>query len=169
MRLYAFLLFLHLLAVVIWVGGMFLMHFAVRPGAVELLPPPQRLPLLAAVLRRFFGWVTLAVLVVLGSGLLMFVGIGMAAGAAAAGSSAFVEGLRLAHVSAHAMFAIGLVMIAIYAFIRTVPFPRLQAAVAAQDWPAGAKQLDLIRRLVATNLGLGIATIAVAIIGRALL
>ncbi|MCK7497690.1 MAG: DUF4149 domain-containing protein [Comamonadaceae bacterium] len=55
-----------MLAVVVWVGGMFLMHFAVRPVAVAQLPPPQRLPLLAAILGRFFGWVTAAVLVVLG-------------------------------------------------------------------------------------------------------
>ena len=34
MRLYAVMVFLHVLSVVIWVGGMFLMHFAVRPVAV---------------------------------------------------------------------------------------------------------------------------------------
>jgi uncharacterized membrane protein len=169
MRLYAFLLFLHVLGVVVWVGGMFVMHFAVRPSAVELLQPPQRLPLMAATLRRFFGWVTIAVLVVLATGLAMFVGIGMAAGAMAAGKNAFVEGLRLAHLSIHLMFAIGLAMMAIYAHIRTTPFRRLQKAVAAQDWAVAAPQLNQIRMLVATNLVLGIAVIAVATLGRALL
>jgi len=169
MRLYAFLLFLHVLGVVVWVGGMFVMHFAVRPSAVELLPPPQRLPLMTATLRRFFGWVTIAVLVVLASGLLMFFGIGMAAGAMAAGRNAFIEGLRLAHVSIHVMFAIGVVMMAIYAHIRSAPFRRLQAAVAAQDWPAGAKQLDQVRLLVTVNLVLGVIVIGVATLGRALL
>jgi uncharacterized membrane protein len=169
MRLYAFLLFLHVLGVVVWVGGMFVMHFAVRPSAVEQLPPPQRLPMMAATLRRFFGWVTIAVLVVLVSGLLMYVGIGMAAGAMAAGKNAFVEGLRLAHLSIHVMFAIGVLMMAIYAHIRTAPFRRLQKAVAAQDWAAGAAQLNQIRLLVATNLVLGIGVIAVATLGRAVL
>jgi uncharacterized membrane protein len=169
MRLYAFLLFLHVLGVVIWVGGMFMMHFAVRPSAVELLPPPQRVPLLAATLRRFFGWVTIAVLVVLASGLLMFFGIGMAAGAMAAGKNAFLEGIRLAHVSVHAMFIIGLVMMAIYAHIRLAPFKRLQAAVTAQDWAAGARCLDQVRQLVAINLALGVIVIGVATLGRAIL
>jgi uncharacterized membrane protein len=169
MRLYAFLLFLHVLGVVIWVGGMFMMHFAVRPSAVELLPPPQRVPLLAATLRRFFGWVTIAVLVVLASGLLMFFGIGMAAGAMAAGKNAFLEGIRLAHVSVHAMFIIGLVMMAIYAHIRLAPFKRLHAAVTAQDWAAGARHLDQVRQLVAINLALGVIVIGVATLGRAIL
>jgi uncharacterized membrane protein len=169
MRLYAFLLFLHVLGVVIWVGGMFVMHFAVRPSAVELLPPPQRLPLLAATLKRFFGWVTIAVIVVLLSGVLMFFGIGAAAGAIAAGKNAFVEGIRLAHVSIHIMFGLGLVMMAIYAHIRTAPFKRLQRAVAAQDWAAAATHLNQVRVLVATNLALGIVVIGVATLGRALL
>ena len=50
MRLvYTTLLFVHLIGVVVWVGGMFVMHFAVRPAAAGQLPPPQRLPLLATV------------------------------------------------------------------------------------------------------------------------
>jgi uncharacterized membrane protein len=169
MRLYAVLLFLHVLATVIWVGGMFVMHFAVRPSAVEVLAPPQRLPMLAATLRRFFNWVTISVLVTLASGLAMFVGIGMAAGAMGRGENAFLAGLKLAHPSIHAMFFTGLVMMAVYAFIRLAPYPRLQRHVAAQEWPQAAEQLDQIRLLVATNLALGIATIATATVGRALL
>jgi uncharacterized membrane protein len=152
MRTSTLLLFLHLSGVVIWVGGMFLMHFAVRPTAVALLPPPQRLPLLCGVLARFFAWVVASVLVVLGSGLALVLGGG---------------GFRGAHVSVHWMFAIGLAMIAIFAYIRAVPFPALRAAVAAADWPAAAARLDTIRKLVAINLALGFATIAIATLGRA--
>ena len=166
MRLYALMVFLHVLAVVVWVGGMFLMHFAVRPVAVAQLPPPQRLPLLAEILGRFFNWVTAAVLLVLATGVAMIAGIGAAAGAAAAGRSALAEGMRLAHPSVHAMFAIGVVMSLIFAFIRLVPYPRLRAALAAQQLPAAAGQLDRIRRLVATNLLLGVLTVAVATVGR---
>lgn len=168
MRIYALLLFLHVLAVVVWVGGMFLMHFAVRPVAVAQLPPVQRLPLLADILGRFFGWVTAAVLLVLVSGVTMIVGLGAAGGAAAAGRSAFAEGLRLAHGSVHLMFALGVVMSLIYAFIRGRPYVLLRRALAASELPAAARQLDLIRRLVATNLLLGVVTVAVATVGRAL-
>jgi uncharacterized membrane protein len=45
----------------------------------------------------------------------------------------------------------------------------LQRAVAAADWPAAARNLDSIRRLVLTNLVLGLGTTAVATIGRSLL
>jgi len=169
MRLYAVMLFLHVLSVVVWVGGMFLMHFAVRPAAVLLLPPPQRLPLLAEILGRFFGWVTAAVLVALVTGVAMIIGIGAAAGAMQAGRSAFGEGLRLAHGSVHAMFGLGIVMSLVFAFIRLAPFRRLNAALAAQQLPEAASHLDLIRRLVAFNLVLGIVTVAVATLGRAVL
>jgi len=152
--LYTALLFIHLLGVVIWVGGMFVLHFAVRPAAVGQLPPPQRLPLLALVLRRFFLWVSIAIVVILASGIGQVLGAG---------------GFANAHVSVHLMFAIGLVMMLIFVAIRFAPYPRLQHAVAEADWPAAARSLDLIGELVALNLALGIVTIAVATIGRALL
>ena len=47
---------LHVMGVVVWVGGMFFAHMALRP-AVQSLAPPERLPLLAATLSRFIaGW-----------------------------------------------------------------------------------------------------------------
>ena len=168
MSLYAVMVFLHVLAVAVWVGGMFLMHFAVRPVAVAQLPPAQRLPLLAGILGRFFGWVTAAVLLALATGVAMIFGIGAAAGAAAAGKGAFGEGMRLAHGSVHLMFALGVVMSLVFTFIRLVPYPRLRGALAAQQLPVAAGHLDLIRRLVAMNLVLGVATIATATLGRAL-
>jgi uncharacterized membrane protein len=146
---------------------MFLMHFAVRPVAVAQLPPAQRLPLLTEILGRFFNWVIAAVLLVLVTGVAMIFGIGAAAGAAEAGKGAFGEGMRLAHGSVHLMFAIGIVMSLIFAFIRLAPFRRLHGALASQQLPVAAAHLDLIRRLVAVNLVLGVLTIATATIGRA--
>ena len=40
---------LHLLAAVIWVGGMFFAYMALRPAAASLLEPPLRLPLWSQV------------------------------------------------------------------------------------------------------------------------
>jgi uncharacterized membrane protein len=151
---YTSMLLLHVLGVVIWVGGMFMMHVAVRPAAVELLQPAQRLPLLARVLGRFFDWVAIAVVAVLASGIAMILGGG---------------GFRNAHLSVHVMLAIGLTMAAIFVHIRVAPYKRLQAAVVSSDWPLAAQRLDQIRQLVTTNLVLGIITIAVATIGRAVL
>lgn len=152
--LYTTMLLLHVLGVVIWVGGMFVLHVAVRPAAAEWLQPQQRLPLLAAVLRRFFGWVALAAGVVLASGLAMILLGG---------------GFVNAHLSVHLMLAIGVAMIAIFVHIRTGPFARMQAALVTSDWPQVAARLDQVRQLVTTNLVLGIVTIAVATLGRAVL
>jgi uncharacterized membrane protein len=152
--LYTGLLFIHLIGVVLWVGGMFVLHFAVRPAAAGQLPPPQRLPLLANVLGRFFFWVSIAIVAILASGVGLILGAG---------------GFANAHASVHLMFVLGLAMMAIFLYIRFAPFPRLQRAVAASDWPAAAKELDRIRKLVVTNLALGVVTTAVATVGRALL
>jgi uncharacterized membrane protein len=140
--LYTSMLLLHVLGVVVWVGGMFLMHVAVRPAAVELLQP------------RFFFWVAVAVVAVLLSGIGMILEGG---------------GFRNAHLSVHVMFAIGLAMMAIFLHIRFAPFKRLQSAVVASDWPVAARHLEQVRVLVTTNLVLGMLTIAVATIGRAVL
>ena len=48
---------LHLLGVIVWVGGMFVAYMALRPAAVEVLEPYQRLPLMKRTLDRFFPWV----------------------------------------------------------------------------------------------------------------
>src|SRR4030065_378319 len=53
---------LHLLAVVIWVGGMFFAYMALRPVAANLLEPPLRMPLWSQPFARFFPWVWAAVI-----------------------------------------------------------------------------------------------------------
>jgi uncharacterized membrane protein len=149
--LHATLLCLHLLAATLWVGGMAVMHFAVRPAAVQTLEPPLRLPFMAAALGRFFAWVSAAVIVLLLSGLtMMLLGGGFAA----------------AHWSVHAMFGIGLAMMAVYGHVRFAAFPRLQRAVASRTWPQAAAQLNAIRIRVALNLVLGTLVFVLAVVGR---
>ncbi|VWX58968.1 Uncharacterized membrane protein [Burkholderiales bacterium 8X] len=145
------LLFLHLAAAAFWVGGMAAMHFAVRPAAASTLEPPLRLPFMAAALSRFFAGVVVAIVVVLASGLAMV----MLAG-----------GFARVHWSVHAMFGIGLLMMAIFLHLRFAPFRQLQRAVASREWPLAATRLGSIRRLVALNLGLGVLVFAIAIMGR---
>jgi len=53
-------------------------------------------------------------------------------------------------------------MIAIFLHAYFAPYRWLRQAVAAQNWPEGAKQLGQIRRLVGINLVLGIVTVVVA-------
>lgn len=148
-----FWLFLHLISVVIWVGGMFFAYMALRPAAVEVLQPPLRLPLWAATFKRFFPWVWLSVGLILLSGLLMI---------------RLMGGMAAVSLYVHIMFAVGLLMMAIFAHVFFAPFKRLRQGVAAQDWPAAGAALGQIRMLVGVNLGLGLVNIAIASLGHLL-
>ena len=145
----ALLLFLHVIADVIWVGGMFLAYVAVRPAAGEVLDPPQRLRLWTGIFRRFFPWVWAAVTLILATGFIMMG--------------------RLAAVPAYVivMAVIGVVMSAIFMHIYFAPFGRLKRAVATEDWKAGGAALNQIRVLVGVNLVLGLINVTVAVLGRA--
>ncbi len=131
---------LHQLGTLIWVGGMFFAHFALRPAANKLLAPPERLPLMLAVFDRFFVLVWLAIALLWVSGLWIFLCLS--------------GGKVCAHV--HAMMGLAFVLTAIFTLIWFAPYKALGKAVAAQDWPAAGARLALIRRLIATNLTLGI-------------
>ncbi len=54
---FASLYALHVLAAVLWVGGMFFAWMVLRPAAVAVLQAPERLRLWAEVFRRFVQWV----------------------------------------------------------------------------------------------------------------
>ena len=65
------LLFFHLAAAIFWMGGMAFMVLAVRPVLANQLSPPQRLPVIAAVLKRFLTVVAASVAVLLATGIPM--------------------------------------------------------------------------------------------------
>ncbi len=145
----------HVLAVGLWVGGMAFAHFFLRP-ALPLLPPPQRLALMDAVLGRFLRAVQWALLVLLASGFWMF-------GRVAAQMAQAGTGWRPPH-DWTLMTVLGLVMAAVFVAVRWWAYPRLHAAVAAQDWPAGAAALARVRQGVAFNLALGLLVVLVALV-----
>ena len=142
----------HLLAVIIWVGGMFFAYVVLRPAAVETLDPPQRLSLWNAVFRRFFDVVWFAVGAILVTGLYMVYQYG-----------------GLTHAPRHVviMLALGLAMIAIYGYVFFGCYVQLSLHVAKQRWKEAGEQLGKIRKLVAVNLALGLLTVAVALVGMA--
>lgn len=138
---------IHLLALVAWIGGMFFMLACLRP-ALGLLDGPQRPRLMQAVMARFFAVVGAAIGAILLSGLGMLWLQHRARGTLA--------GLP---ASWHAMFGLGLVMMAVFEYLRRTLFGRLRAALAAGDGPAAAAALDRIRALVLLNLVLGVVVI----------
>ncbi|HTH94982.1 MAG TPA: CopD family protein [Rhodocyclaceae bacterium] len=148
MNTHLVLLFLHLLGISIWIGGMFFAYVCLRPAGM-LLEPPQRLPLMHAALGRFFQVVLVIVIVVLISGLFMMARVGFAD----------------APKGWHWMMTSGIVMMLIFGHIYGAGWRRLGRAIAASDWVAGGVAMHSIRRLVGINLLLGILTIAFATIG----
>ena len=149
-HLHAFVLLLHLLSVIVWLGGMFFAHVCLRPAAQASLEPPQRIPLMAATLRRFFAVVSLAAPVAVISGAIMMTAVG----------------LKAAPIGWHLMMLLGLVMALIFAFIRWVPYPQLQRASGASSWPQAAAALARIRHWVLVNLVLGGLTVVCAVMLR---
>lgn len=145
-----YLISLHLLAAFVWVGGMFFAYVALRPAAASTLEAAERLRLWEAVFSRFFIWVWLCVLTLLVSGLwLTFVWYG---------------GLK-SPPYVHAMFGLGVLMMAIFSHIYFAPFKRMRRALKQNDLPDASRQLANIRILVALNLSLGIVVTLIATVG----
>ena len=152
MNLMTPLITLHLLAAVVWVGGMFFAYMALRPAAARLLEPPQRLSLWVATFGRFFPWVWIAVLLLPLTGYLMVFKV--------------FGGMGHAGLHVHLMQGLGWLMIALYLHLYFARYRKLHHRVAEQDWPEAGLQLNRIRRIVGTNLLLGLAVVAIASGGR---
>ena len=153
--IYAILKLLHILAIVVWIGGMVFAHFFLRPAALQL-PPPQRVPLMHGALQRFIAAVLVSIATVLVSGLWM---IGRLAKETVQAGLAFNMPLDWT-----IMATLGIVMMAIFGHIRFALFKRLSKAVAASDWPAGGAALASIRIWVGINLAIGVVIIVLTLL-----
>ena len=145
---YAFTYTLHLLAALIWVGGMFFAWMILRPAAASALQGPERLKLWLEVFPRFFYWVWAAVIV------LPVSGVGMLH----LGFAGFDNAPRYVQV----MMGLYIVMLALFLRVQILQLPALRNAVGAADWASGATVLAGIRRLVGINLILGLLVVAMA-------
>lgn len=147
-------LVLHLLAAVVWVGGMFFAYVCLRPVVADVLEPPHRLVLWAGVFARFFVWVWGAVCLLLVSGHSMI---------------AVQGGMVAVAVHVHLMMLLGYVMVLLFGYLYFWPYLSLKRLVAEKRWPDAAKQLNRIRQIVAVNLSLGVVVVILGSGGRFLL
>jgi uncharacterized membrane protein len=142
---------IHILASVIWVGGMFFAYVLLRPALSAIdqgtIDRGQRLVIWVSVFRKFFPWVWLCIVILLASGFLM---ISLMGGFGGIGNHVYI------------MMGLGILMMAIFKFIYVAPFKHLCRGVEEQKWELATYALGTIRKLVATNLVLGILTIAIA-------
>ena len=142
---------LHQLAALVWVGGMFFAYLVLRPALAELAAE-ARLATWHGVFRRFFRWVTAALVVLFATGYLMiFRGWG---------------GFGDVGLHVHLMHGLAVVMLAIFMALVHGPWARFRRARAAGDGAAAASALGGIRRLVAVNLALGLVTVVLGASGR---
>ena len=152
--IYALLKTVHVLSIIVWIGGMVFAHFFLRP-AVAQLEPPARLRLMHDVLGRFFQAVLLASLLTLASGVWM---LGRVAKQVVQSGGSFEMPLAWT-----VMAALGAVMVAIFMHIRFALFKRLGGAVAASEWAVAGAALAQIRTWVSVNLGLGVLVLLVTL------
>ena len=142
---------LHVLAAVVWVGGMFFAYVVLRPSAGGVEAVPERLKLWGRVFQRFFRWVWAAVIVLLVSGYWMVV--------------VELGGFAAISIHVHIMQGIGLIMIAIFLHLYFSPYARFRRALAHDDFEGAGAALNQIRGMVAVNLVLGLVITVVGSAG----
>ena len=137
----------HVLAAVVWVGGMFFAYLVLRPS-LGVLEPNQRMLVHTQVFRRFFRvvWHAMPLSIITGFAM-VFV---------------FMGGMQFQSPRVHLMMGLGLLMSAVFAFIYFGPYKRFRRTT---DKAAMAASLDTIRKLIGVNLLLGLATIVLGAIG----
>lgn len=137
----------HLIAAIVWMGGMTFMLFALRPVALAQLEPAQRLAFMGAVWQRFFAWVAVAIVVLFATGTSMYTALYRAT-RLATGQGGVPLGWNL-------MLIGGVAMILVFGHIYFAGFRKFKRAVAAAAWPVAAQAAAQIHVLVVTNFVLG--------------
>ena len=142
----------HLVAAIFWMGGMAFMIMALRPAAVALLQPPERLMLMAGVWKRFFPIVIVSIVALFGTGTNLYT-TAFRAIKAATGQGSVPLGWNI-------MLVAGLLMIALFGHIFFVGYARFKRAMAVQDWPVAGKAAAQIHIFMLANFALGWIAIA---------
>ncbi len=136
----------HVLCAVIWVGGMFFAYLVLRPS-LSVLEPMQRIALHTQIFRRFFLIVWHVMPLLLLSGFAVVFG--------------FYGGPAFLPWNVNVMMLLGLIMSAIFLIIVFGPYARFRRTT---DRVTTAAAIDRIRKLIGVNLVLGLVTVVVALL-----
>ena len=146
----------HVLSIVLWVGGMMFAHWFLRPAVLQL-EAPARLRFMHDALGRFFKAVLVTSLLALITGYWM---LGRVAKQTVQAGGSFEMPL-----SWTIMAALGTLMVAIFMHIRFALYKRLRDGVQFSAWDKAGAALATIRLWVTVNLAIGILVIIVASLG----
>ena len=150
--LYDILQTIHIVSIVVWIGGMYFVHFFLRP-ALLALEPPQRLALMHDTLSRFFAAVLVASLATVGSGIWM---IGRTAKMVSQSGGHFMMPWTWL-----VMATLGLLMLLIFFYIRFILFKPFESSVQSSHWKDAGLHLSRIRLWVTANMLIGTAIIVI--------
>lgn len=151
MMLTAFLLTLHILGAVVWVGGMFAAYVCLRPAAGGL-DGPQRLTLWRNFFAKFFIWVWVSMLLLLVSGYWML--------------ATTFGGFAGAPLYINLMQTLGLLMVTLFVGLFHGPWLKFKRAVDGKDYSTAGIQLNRIRQIIMINMPLGLLVVAIGGTGR---
>ena len=136
----------HVLCAVVWVGGMFFAYVVLRPS-LAVLEPMQRIALHTQVFRRFFLVIWHVMPLILLSGFAVLFG--------------FYGGMAFVGWNVHLMMLLGLIMSAVFLLIFFGPYARFRRTTERNTAIAC---IERIRKMIAVNLVLGIVTVVVALL-----
>lgn len=137
---------LHLIAINIWVGGMFFI-IVVLGKVVSTFDIPNQHAFWEHLLKRFFLWVWLAVFGLLGSGAVMIIHR--------------FGGLTGSPLYVRVMATFGILMTLVFFTIYFVNYRRFLRELHAGNIEASRHQLRLIRQLGIVNMVLGLCVVIV--------
>jgi uncharacterized membrane protein len=142
----AFAIILHLVAINIWVGGMFFI-IVVLGKVVSTFDIPNQHAFWQHLLKRFFFWVWLAVFGLLGSGIGMIV-------------------YRFGDLISSPLYVLlmatcGILMVLVFFIIYFVNYRRFLLELHAGNIEGSRHQLRIIRRLGIVNMVLGLCVMIV--------
>jgi len=146
MNIWGWVIAVHVLCAVVWVGGMFFAYVVLRPS-LSSLEPLQRIAIHTQVFRRFFLVVWHVMPLILLSGFAVLFG--------------FYGGMANVAWNVHLMMLLGLIMSAVFLLIVFGPYARFRRTT---DRATAAASIDRIRQLIGINLVIGIVTVVVALL-----
>lgn len=149
LRFAPLILFLHVLGGIVWIGGMIAIRLSVHPGLMEIKDDEERVRRTLAIVLRFFDLVIPFIIIILLTGLMISLGMGLSQTPLA----------KYVHIKEGIWTIMALVFVVIYTRAH-----KARRAFANSD-VAGAKKLlaPIARYLLPTNIVLGILALAVGI------
>ena len=155
--MYDYAKLLHLIAGIVWIGGMTFMLFALRPAALASLEAQPRAILMGLVWKRFYAWVLVAIVVLFTTGTHLYT--------ATFRATKLATGQGSVPLGWNVMLVLGVTMMLIFGHIYFAGFKKYRRGVAAGEWSVAAKAAGLIHTMTLINFTLGwLAILAVRLV-----